>query len=105
MMQFNFVEESQQTSCIISVRNQTKMMSFILVFDLVDHKGGISIYVKGLDPQVDGFFDTHDTSFIFCDVVGAIKQQPGGKWDMRTLGSNDDCPNSIAKDINCSIKD
>jgi hypothetical protein len=49
-MQFNLVEESQQTSCIISVGNQAMVVGFPFVFDLIDHKGGISIYVEDLDP-------------------------------------------------------
>lgn len=72
-------------------------MSYIPVaLYLVYNQCRISIYLKDLGPQVNGFFDPHDACFIFGNTVGALKAQIYNEGYVKILWGCQQYPDTMA---------
>ena len=79
-------------------------MSLPFTLYLINNKCRISIDVKVLNSQVNGFFNAQDACFIFSYVVRAFKSYSSGERNVVPLRSYNDGPNSFTISINSTIK-
>lgn len=89
---------------MIPVWNQIRMSCILVALYMVYNQCIISIYLKDLDPQVNGCFELHDARFIFNDIVCTIKSQPSNEGYVKILWGHQHCPDTMAYNIGGTIK-
>lgn len=64
MMKSNFIKIGNQVQDIFFVRGQLVITRLLISSDFTDYQSWVSVYLKDLDPQINGCFDTEDTRFV-----------------------------------------
>ena len=96
-MVFNTVEFSLQLSNFQAVSIHLVTIKGPIFVNLINDKGGVTMYQEAFNAELDGYTETVETSFILSGIVGGWKMNPEDipKFVSGWREKEDACPSTI----------